>query len=473
MRDATSPHYPRIYSRILLTYARRPGFWVWTPVILAMSLFVSSPLAVNLLLKGTRPDADLLAEQLVISAVFLTLVCVHFSTFVAGHAAKLLDLPHNHTVPHLRGPALIVAIALTLLGVLLPPLLWPRPLLLTGGRSTSLCAGAIAAVVAAEFAWMQCWPKLMHLGLLPTLAGGLPWLAFMRPDVRRIFFEMLQGWHPSLAVALYVAAALLFAALWFRLFRRRQLTAAGPLRLWPKRASALPAVPWSPRPAPATTFGRRLRLRTFLTAAGARDGLFGGIGGLIFALGVLLLQYLFGPGDPGASLVLSLVISVVVPLLAAARAGEARPALLTIELMLPPAPRDVGRDLGLALLVNLYAAWTAAQVAVLATFAVLAPDDLRTFAGAFALVLTISAAYQLFFFGVLAWFLSFRPTWLNGSLFFTLALIVVPLFARAFHRPEFASISGAAVATALALALTGVILTLTALRRWTIAEVRI
>jgi hypothetical protein len=365
---------------------------------------------------------------------------------------------------------LAVAVALSLLGVFLPTLLWPRPLFLTGGRTSALCAGAIAAVVAAEFAWIQCWPKLMHLGLA-TLTGVLPWLAFMLPAVRRRAFEMLEGRHPGLVVALYAAAAFLFSALWLLLFHRRQLAAAAPLRLWPGRLAAHRGVPWSPRPAPATTFRSRVRLRTFLTAAGARDGLLGAIGGAVFSLGMLLLRYLFGPGDPGAALVLSLVISVVVPLVAAARAGEARPALLTFELMLPQSRHDVVRDLGLAMLVNLYSAWAAAQAAVIATFAVLAPDELRTFATAFAVVLPISAAYQLFFFGLLAWFLSFRPTWLNGSLFFTFALIVVPLFARAFHRPEFATIA-AGVATAMALGLTGVILMLTALRHWTVAEVR-
>jgi hypothetical protein len=201
-----------------------------------------------------------------------------------------------------------------------------------------------------------------------------------------------------------------------------------------------------------------------------RDGLAGAIGGAVLALGALFLQYLFGPGEAGTSLILSLVISILVPFIITTRAAEARSALLTFELMLPHSRREFVRGFGLAMLANLYSAWAAAQFGVLATYAVLDPADLRAYAGAFALVLPIAAAYQLFFFGMLAWHLSLRPTIFNGVVFFTLALIVIPVMAPMFHRPAFSGATGGAL-TALALLIGGGVLVFTALRRWTLSEI--
>src|SRR5439155_10216948 len=102
----------------------------WSPLVIGVAAFVSSSRPLALLLKGSRPDAILLHDQLVISVIFLCAVCAHFSGFVTGHAARLIALPQNHVVPRLRGPAVGVAVGLTFLGIFLPTLFWPRPLLL-------------------------------------------------------------------------------------------------------------------------------------------------------------------------------------------------------------------------------------------------------------------------------------------------------------------------------------------------------
>jgi hypothetical protein len=317
---------------------------------------------------------------------------------------------------------------------------------------------------------------MMHLGLLPSLVGTVPSLALTHDGARRTFVEMYHGQHPGLAAALYGCAAILLLMLWALLYDRRRLAAMRPLLAWPKRkgagtrAAIGSAAPWSHAHVRAGTAWRRFRLRTYLVAAGARDGIVGLIGGAMIALGALSLQYLFGPAEAGTSLILSLVISILVPFIMATRAFEARKALLTFELMLPHSRRQFVRGFGWAMLANIYLAWGAAQLGVLVTYALLAPAEIQQFAGTFTMLLPIAAAYQFFFFGILAWHLSLRPTILNVAGFFTLALIIIPLMARIFDRPGFAKPTTATL-MGLGLLVGGVVLVYTAMRRWTRCEI--
>lgn len=480
MRDTRTPDFWRIIARVLLSFVRPAQFWLWSPIIVGVAVFVSSPWPLKLILEGAPADASLLHEQLVISICFLGVTCAHFSAFVTGHAARLLALPHNHVTPGIRGPVTGVAVALTLLGILLPVLFWPRPLSMTGERLFPLYAGAVVAVVAAEFAWIQVWPSMMHLGLLPALVGTVPWLVLTHDAARRTFVEMYRGQHPGLAAALYGCAAVLLVTLWALLFDWRRLAAMRPLLSWPKgeRAGAIAAIGgnggrgavWSHVHVRAGTTWRRFRLRTYLVAAGARDGMVGLIGGAMIALAAMCLQYLFGPAEAGTSLILSLVIGILVPFIMTTRAAEARKALLTFELMLPHSRRQFVRGFGLAMLANAYLAWAAAQMGLLATYALLAPAEIQRFAGTFALLLPIAAAYQLFFFGILAWHLSLRPTIVNVAGFFTIALIVIPLMARIFDRPGFARPTRVTL-IGLGLLVGGVVLVYSAMRRWIHSEI--
>src|SRR3954462_1558641 len=190
MRETRTSNFWRIVARVLLSYLRMPQFWFWSPVIVGVAVFVSSPWPLKLILEGAPADAPLLHEQLIISICFLCVACAHFSTFVTGHTARLLALPHNHVVPGIRGPVLSIAVVLTLLGIVLPVMFWPRPLSLTGERLFPLWAGAVVAVVAAGFAWVQIWPIGTHTGLLPPLVGTVPWLAMTHDGVRRAFVDM-------------------------------------------------------------------------------------------------------------------------------------------------------------------------------------------------------------------------------------------------------------------------------------------
>jgi hypothetical protein len=476
MRDIGAPIVWRIVARVLLSFARPAQFWLWSPIIVGVAVFISSPWPLKLILGDAPADAALLHEQLVISICFLCAACVQFSTFVTGHMARLLALPHNHVTPGIRGPVMGVAVVLTLLGIVLPVLFWPRPLSMSGEPLFPLYAGAVVAVVAAEFASIQVWPSLSHLGLLPALVGTTPWLALTHDAARRTFVEMYHGQHPVLAAALYACAAIILITLWALMFDQRRLAAMGPLLSWPKRkrgtvgADGGNAAPRSHAHVRAGTPWRRFRLRTYLIAAGARDGMIGLIGGAVIALGALSLQYLFGPAEAGTSLILSLMISILVPFVMTTRAFEARKALLTFELLLPQSRRQFARGFGLAMLANAYLAWAAAQFGLLVIYALLDPAEIQRFAGTFSILLPIAAAYQFFFFGILAWQLSLRPTMLNVAGFFTLALVVIPLMARIFDRPGFAKPTTATF-VGLGLLVGGVVLVSTALRRWTRCEI--
>jgi hypothetical protein len=138
--------------------------------------------------------------------------------------------------------------------------------------------------------------------------------------------------------------------------------------------------------------------------------------------------------------------------------------------MLPHSRRQFVRGFGWAMLANIYLAWGAAQLGVLVTYALLAPAEIQQFAGTFTMLLPIAAAYQFFFFGILAWHLSLRPTILNVAGFFTLALIIIPLMARIFDRPGFAKPTTATL-MGLGLLVGGVVLVYTAMRRWTRCEI--
>jgi hypothetical protein len=475
MRDTSAPNFWRIIGRVLLSYARMPQFWFWSPIVIGVAVFISSSWPLRLILEGARPDENLLHGQLVTSVLFLCVLCAYFSAFVTGHMARLLALPHNHVVPGVRGPVIGVAMVLTLLSICLPVICWSRPEQVASVRLFPLYAGAVAAVTAAEFAWIQVWPSLMHLGVLPSLVGMLPWLALTRFEVRRAFVEMYFGRNPALAASLYACAAILLLILWALLLDRRRLAAMRPLLAWPTREPGAGAgdrggAGWSHAHVLAATPWQRFRLRTYLIAAGVRDGIAGAIGGAILALGSLLLQWVFGPAERGMSLLLSLVISFIVPFIVTARAAEARKALVTFELLLPHSRRQFVRGFGLAILVNAYSAWAAAQLGMLATYALFAPAELRASARVFALLLPVAAAYQLFFFGILVWHLTLRPTIVNGALFFTLALIVIPVMARVIDLP---ALSGptTAISTCLGLLAFGVLLVFTAMRRWTGYEI--
>jgi MFS family permease len=259
--------------------------------------------------------------------------------------------------------------------------------------------------------------------------------------------------------------------LWLVLANRRQVNAFRPMSSAPRALERPPQPTWEmPRLRVAVSSWRRFRLRAFLTAAGSRDGLFGALAGVVLVIGAVILQYFFGPGDPGTPLALALILSIIAPIIVASRTTALRPALLVHDMLLPQSRRESARDHGLAILANLFSFWAAAHLALILSYAVLGPDDLRLFGRSLIILLLLSAAFQIFFFGLLAWYLSFRPSFLSGIALFTLSCGIVPLTISFFDRP--APLIAASFGCAGAMFFAGVVLSYTALARWSRCEIK-
>src|SRR5258705_11119306 len=114
MPDTRQPSLGRIYATILLTYLRRPWPWIWAPVIVGGLAVGSSSIPMDFLLKGAPPTLQTMYDQLVISTLFLSVACSHFAAFIADQPSRLLAVPHGFLTPLPRGPALAIAIGLTL-----------------------------------------------------------------------------------------------------------------------------------------------------------------------------------------------------------------------------------------------------------------------------------------------------------------------------------------------------------------------
>jgi hypothetical protein len=470
MPDTLQPSVGRIYASILLTYVRRPWPWFWSLLIVGVAALGSSSVPTDFLLKGATPTLEMMYDNLVISTLFLSVGCAYFAAFIADQTSRLLAVPHGFLTPRLRGPAIVIAILFTCLAIILPLTFWPHPMLPAAREHFPLYAGAIAAVVAAELSWMQIVPSLVHLGPTAVVAGLLPWAAFTLSGVRHAFVQMLVGERPMLAAALYVIAAMLFIGLWLAMANRRQVNAFRLVSSAPPVVERQPQATWEmPRLRVAVSSWRRFRLRRFLTAAGSRDGLCGAACGVLLAIIAVTLQHFFGEGDPGTPLALSLVISVLTPVIVASRTTALRPALLVHDMLLPQSRREFSRDHGLAILANLLSIWASAHATLILSFAMLAPGDLRLYGRSLIILLLVSAAFQIFFFGLLAWYLSFRPSFLSGIALFLIALGLVPLNISFFDRPE--PLVAASFASAAAMLVAGVALVYTALARWAKCEI--
>jgi hypothetical protein len=156
-------------------------------------------------------------------------------------------------------------------------------------------------------------------------------------------------------------------------------------------------------------------------------------------------------------------------MLVTATAMENRGALLSHGLLLPATRRQFVRELGAAMLANLYTAWICALFPIVAWAAFVTPEPIRPAAAALAAIVLIAAAYQLFAFGAIAWTLR-----LTHRLAITFALtgvcslgvLILIDTALARQRP----LGPVTITIASILALAGAIFTLTAYHRWAGSE---
>jgi len=480
MRETTAttgmPSAGRLWASVLLTYPRRPVMWVVWCLVIAGAAFAGSAAAVRMLLKGAAPPDEVVHDNVMISTMFLCFTCMFVVAGVTEHSARLLALPRGPLVPRLAGPVIGVAAVLTSCAVAALCALWPRPLMAVAGGRFAVHAGALAAVVAAEGAWLQLYPRFARFGVLPFLVAVAPWGVTIYSGPRRVLFEMLAGGHGGLVVAIYSVAVALFVGLWVVMGRTRMwpglALSAGdrePVRAGPVVAMAVSI----PRLHVGVVSGwRRFRLRQFAVACGLRDSVGGLVGGVVLAVVALVIGHVFHPADEVfAPALLSLIVSVVAPVTVAARVCASREVLLTFEARLPQRRGGIYRDLGLATLANLLTLWCAWHVAMLGTFAVFAPGDLKAIAGTMGLMLGVGVVFQVYFFGLLAWYVSFRPNWINGAVFGVLSFSMIPVAAGIMDRPARTDVLRAVILASWILA-AGVGLMGTAYWRWARREIR-
>ena len=99
------------------------------------------------------------------------------------------------------------------------------------------------------------------------------------------------------------------------------------------------------------------------------------------------------------------------------------------------------------------------------------PGDLKAIAGTMGLMLGVGVVFQVYFFGLLAWYVSFRPNWINGAVFGVLSFSMIPVAAGIMDRPARTDVLRAVMLASWILA-AGVGLMGTAYWRWARREIR-
>jgi hypothetical protein len=294
---------------------------------------------------------------------------------------------------------------------------------------------------------------------------------------------MLIGQAPGLEAFVVFLGAGLFVALWVAIAHRRdRAQAIDPIvdalfrRILrddsPRAVHPLSSPATIPALAPPRAFNARTRicLHRQAVSAGNPAALTGLLTGVLLVLWVFSFEFSgIAQPDPMTPRLLCFLASIVPVMIVTATAMENRGPLLTHGLVLPtPRPQFV-RELGLAMLANLFTTWIAAMLPVLAWAAFLTPAIIRPSAGTLASIASIAAGYQLLAFGATAWILRLTHrlaiTFALAGLCSLGVLILIDAGVGARHP---SALLVAAIATALAVV--GLAFTLTAYARWAHSE---
>jgi hypothetical protein len=471
----------RLLVSTVFTYLRRPWLWTWPLGVTLLTIFVSSKISPMYDAHSTGLSAvdPLPYEGLFFSTFLLGCSAGFLAASVTGHFVQLLAPPRGHLVPRLRRTALTAHVLLTALIVLGLATIWPHPTVTYTDSdyhavtvSVPLHALALATVLIAQLAWTQFAPVT---GAFSLFTWGI--LSF--PSARLALLRMLIGQAPGLEGFVVILAVGLLVALWIAIARRRDR----PLAIDPivhalvrpflrddapraaRTPSASGAVPALAAPR-AFNVRARLRLHRHATTAGYPAAVTGLLVGVLLVLWVLSFGLLgFDDPDPTVARLLGFMTAIIPVMLVTATAMENRGPLLTQGLLLPTSRRQFVRELGLAMLANIFTNWFCALLPILAWAAFLAPERARPTPAALAAMTSIAAAYQLLAFGATAWILRLTH---RIAITFSLAglcslgvLIMID-----------ATLAHAAVTITITtiLACAGLAFTLTAYARWSSSE---
>lgn len=473
-----------LFLSVLLTYPRRPLLWIWPVGTAVLATIVPArlpPMTVSVVPPTPLSQATSLPfDNVFVSTFILACVAGFLAASVTGHFVALLRPPRGQIVPRLRVTALAANILLTVSFVLVAALLWPHPRISFqngGDHATDIPVHALAlvTVLAAQLAWTQFAP-------ITGFASFFSWGLLAYPRARDAVLRMIIGEAPVLECGAMILGVGLFVGLWVVILRRRDR----PFELDPilealrhkffgddDDAAPTPAPSAFPGTIPALaaprtfTAASRRRLHRRALAGGNRPVFAGLVVGLSLVTLVYVLRF-FGLEhmDAVTPRVLIYMVSIVPAALVSASAMENRGPLITHGLLLPQHRRQFVRDVGLAMLANLFTLWIAAILPILLLVALDVPDHVRPSPAAFTGILAIAAAYQLFALGVIAWLLR-----LNHRIIIT----IVQTAGCALGIPIVSlnpgpSLLPVALAITIAFTLTGLAFALTAHRRWATTE---
>jgi hypothetical protein len=408
-----------LFLSALLTYPRRPFLWCWPLANAVFCAFLSA--RINPTYDARTIGLDELPFDGIFFSTFLLACTVgFFAASVTGHFVQILLPPRGQVVPNLRRTAVAANIVLTVAIVLGFAAIWPRTVILFGhGSPQSHAVFAhtlpIVLVLAAQLAWTQYAPIT---GAFSLFAWGL--LSFPQP--RAATLRMLVGHAPALESAAILLGVGLFVGLWVLIARRRDRTfAVDPIveaisrKLLGDDSRAAPGATVTPplpttipalAPPRALTAAARRRLHRRAVAGGNSPLVAGAVVGLALVALVYFLRALGVENmDAMTPRVLLYMVSIIPAIFVSASAMENRGPLITHGLLLPRHRRQFVREIGLAMLTNLFTTWIAATLPILLLIILDVSPRVRPAPALLAAMLAIAAAYQVFALGVIAWLL--------------------------------------------------------------------
>lgn len=450
-----------------LTYPRRlaadPMLWFFLPLSafgFTTACFDSDPRAPHAL-----PAAGAMA--LGATVAFLT-------ALIAGHAKGQFAAARARLTPGYPAAHAPPAIALTVTFVLLLPavIAYARGFNVPGTLALTSCL--------AGYTW---WLVLAQSPLL-VWAGLGSWFALIGTPLGRAgLTTVAAAEHPALTYALLAAGLLSLALALLRTFtlhedvpfyhrtsnrgkwwiRDGSMTAASP-DVWKNWGWLYEPRERQLRRAAQTGPGLWSRARRLRISMAQNQALPAGVATFLicFALvGVLSVFNVFAtPGTAGIWL-------AVIPFTFSTGIAAAHRALLPHACLRPVARRDLFKEYGLALAVNLVTLWASLSAGVLAAVYLAHPD--RFDVGQALALLTISFCSQVYLFGVIVWMTRYRKD-TKRVLGFAVGLTLPMILSVAAQDPRHAPLRTFALCAAPVLALLGLLIARDAYRRWLLTD---
>ncbi len=416
--------------QVLLTYARQWTFRVQALAIVAMIM------AVYRFAPGWKLMQTLLGETLAIQLGV-------FSMSISAQLKEQMDdwrsrLTPGFGLPHLGVSAVILGMATV--GI---PLLLYEPL---GARAVVLLATCL--VVSALMA------SIFYEPLVIVIVAGLSmiWAIFGGGNYA---LEFVAGQHIAVAWGVVTVSAGMLMALWLGMsklrgqgiaidrridinLRRPAMTGStmrtsGPFSIWlasvfPRRREAIGKAMWiGDGPVVVLKTSRQRIRQRGLIIGGGMNFWFAGATAMLVYLGVFLVVTFFsrnatgyrGPIHLEPALPMIAFGPIYLAILFCGLVWPQRWLNLSMELLLPDSRREFGRETGAAMGLCMLKLWSSSTMVALIGMGIISPHEFQKYAVNLAAIVMVSAAGQIFIFGVLVWGL-----WMRNGIWSVIAVMV-------------------------------------------------